>query len=168
MTTGRAYGEVVVAAGPITEAERRRIAELHAAGVSRNEIAVEVGRSTGAVSKVAAQLGLSFDRSAVQAATAARVVDAKAKRAALLLDLLDDATRLRQQIWQPHVYIDHGGRDFTEARWTQAEPTSADKLKLMQAAGIAVDKSMRLEQHDSDTQGLAAVDAWLRDMMGGE
>ena len=151
---------------PVTDAERQRIIELHAAGKSRNDIAAEIGRAPSVVSRTAAQLGLSFDRSATKAATAAKVADAKSRRAALLLNLLSDAERLREQIWSPHEYVDHGGKDFDEARWTQHEPTAADKLKLMQAAGIAVDKSLRLEQHDADAQGLAAVDAWLQSMMG--
>lgn len=153
---------------PITDAERQRITELHAAGKTRNDIAADLGRAPSVVSKVASQLGLSFDRSATKAAVEAHAVDAKAKRAALLANLLDDAARLREQIWAPHEYVDHGGKDFDEARWIQKEPTAADKLKLMQAAGIAVDKSLRLEQHDADVQGIAAVDAWLRDMMGSE
>jgi hypothetical protein len=153
---------------PVTDVERERVRELHAAGLSRNAVAAELGRPWATISAVAKSLGLSWDREAPRVAIEARVVDAKARRAALLVALLDDAERLRRQIWEPHTYREHGGKDFVEAKWTQPEPTSADKLKLMQAAGIAVDKSMRLDQHDSDTQGLAAVDAWLRDMMGGE
>lgn len=156
-----------MAPSPISDDERRRIRELHAAGLGRNDIAREMDRSGSTISKIATELGLSFERGPeVEAATAARVADAKARRAELMNRLLDDATRLRAQIWEPHEYIDHGGRDFTEARWTQDEPSPADKLKLMQAATIAVDRSLRLDLHDSDTQGLPAVDAWLRDMIG--
>jgi hypothetical protein len=152
---------------PVTDDDRRRIRDLHAQGLGRNDIAREMKRSGATISKVAAELGLSFERGPeVEAATQARVADAKAKRAELMNTLLDDAERLRAQIWEPHEYIDHGGRDYVEARWTQEEPTSADKLKLMQAATIAIDRSLRLDLHDSDTQGLPAVDAWLRDMIG--
>lgn len=152
----------------LTESELEQVRVLHAAGRGRNEIAAELGRSAAAITGAAGRLGLSFDRSATAAATAAVVIDAKARRAALVLDLLGDAVRLRAQIWAPHEYVDHGGKDFVEARWTQPEPSAADKLKLMQAAGTAIDKSLRLEQHDADVQGLAAVDAWLRDVMGGD
>lgn len=152
---------------PITDDERQRVRDLHATGLGRNDIARELERSGASISKIASELGLSFARGPeVAAATEARVADAKAKRAELMNTLLDDATRLRAQIWEPHEYRAHGGRDFVEQRWTQPEPTSADKLKLMQAATIAVDRSLRLDLHDSDTQGLPAVDAWLRDMIG--
>lgn len=135
---------------PITQAERDQVAKLHAAGLGRNEIARAIGRNVASVSKIAGQLGLSFDRSATRAATAAKVTDAKAKRAQLMRDLLDDAARLRAELWQPHEYIDHGGKDFVEARWTQPTPSSADKLKLMQATKVALDGSLRLDQHDGD------------------
>lgn len=134
----------------ITDAEREQVRQLHARGLGRNQIAAELGRSVSTISGVAKQLGLSFDRSKTAAATAVKVVDAKAKRAQLMQDLLNDAARLRAELWQPHEYIDHGGKDFVEARWTQPTPSSADKLKLMQAARQALDGSLRLDQHDGD------------------
>lgn len=148
----------MAAHNPLTDDERRKIRDLHAAGLSRNEIAKQIGRSGSTVSITAEQLGLSFVRGAeVASATAARVADAKAKRATLMNELLDDAAKLRAQIWEPHEYREHGGRDFIEQRWTQDEPTAADKLKLMQAATIAVDRSLRLDLHDSDTGADGAV-----------
>lgn len=135
---------------PITETDRQRVRDLHAVGRNRNQIAKELGRSGSTVSKIASELGLSFDRTAVKAATEARVADARARRSALMLDLLGDAQRLRVQLWQPHEYIDHGGKDFYEARWTQDEPTAADKLKLMQATSTAASTSLRLDVHDGD------------------
>lgn len=134
----------------VTDQERERVRQLHAQGLGRNQIAIELGRSAGTVTAIAKQLGLSFDRAATRAATVAKVRDVKALRAQLMQDLIDDARRLREQIWQPHEYIDHGGRDFSEARWTQPEPSPADKLKLMQAARQALDGSLRLDQHDGD------------------
>jgi hypothetical protein len=134
----------------LTPAERDRIRQLHGQGLSRNAIATEIGRGVATVSRVAKDLGLSFDRSATQAATQAKVADAKARRAQLMQDLLHDAHKLRSQMWQQCEYIDHGGKDFVEARWWQPEPTPADKLKLMQAARAALDGSLRLDAHDGD------------------
>lgn len=136
-------------ARPITDEDRRKVRDLHAAGESRNAIAEAIGRSGATVSKIADELELSFDRSAVRAATEAKVADARARRAALQLKLLSDAERLREQIWQPHTYIDHGGKDFVRAQWTQNEPSPVDKLKLMQAATAAATTSMRLDDHDT-------------------
>lgn len=148
---------------PLTDDELDRIRDLHAAGSTRNDIARTLERSPASISKYAAELGLSFDRSAVQAATEARKADAKAKRAELEVLLLEDARRLRGQIWQPHTYIDHGGKDYLRVEWTQDQPTPADKLKLMQATGAAVDRSLRLAEHDSD-QGVEAAKSLLTDL----
>lgn len=137
--------------GPLTDVEIERLRVMHADGATRNDIARALERSGATVSKYAADLGLSFDRSSVQAATEARKADARSRRAALQTLLLDDATRLRAQLWQPHEYIDHGGKEFVEVRWTQPEPSPADKLKLMQAAGAAIDRSLKIDEHDSDT-----------------
>lgn len=152
---------------PVTDTERQRVRDLHAAGRTRNDIATELNRSGSTISKIAKDLGLSFNREQVKAATEAKVADARARRAALMNQYLDDAERLRQQIWEPHEYRDHGGRDFVAQKWTQPEPTAADKLKLMQASTTATASSLKLDLHDTDQQGLAAVDAWLRDITTG-
>lgn len=148
---------------PFTSDERTRLRNLHAAGATRNDIARTLDRSPATVSKYAAELGLSFDRSAVQAATEARKADAKAKRSELEVLLLEDARRLRAQMWQEHTYIDHGGKEFVRVEWTQHEPTPTDKLKLMQATGAAVDRSLKLSEHDSD-QGVEAAKSLLTDL----
>lgn len=153
-------------AKPITEAERQRIRQLHADGLGRNDIARELGRSAGVVSKVAAELGLSFDRAATEAATHAALADAKARRAKLMEGLLDDAERLRGQMFAPTTLHSFGGKDHTYETAEIPEPLFKDKRDIAQAVGILVEKSLRLDTHDSDDQGLAAVDAWLRDVMG--
>lgn len=145
-----------MATGPLTDDEKRRIRDLHAAGVSRNDIATQLGRSGSTITKAATDLGLSFDRAATKAATEAKVADAKGRRATLMLDLLDDAQKLRGQLWQPHTYIEHGGKDFVRREWEQHEPSPQDKLKLMQAASTAAGTSLRLDQHDHETGDDAA------------
>lgn len=150
----------------VTDQERERVRELHAQGLGRNQIAIEVGRSAGTVTTIAKQLGLSFDRSETAAATEAKMQDAKAIRAQLAIDLLSDARRLREQLWQPALVYSFGGRDNTYAETWQDKPDFASQLKIVQASKAALDGVLRIEAHDADTHGLAAVDAWLRDMIG--
>lgn len=136
----------------VTSEQRALVEELHGKGLGRNVIARRMNLAAGTVTKIAQAAGLAFDREATRVAVAARKADAAALRAELELDLLQDAARLRGQIWSPHTYIDHGGKDFTKVTWEQDEPSPVDKLKLMQAAGIAVDRSVKLAELDKDDE----------------
>ncbi|NYE50246.1 transposase [Spinactinospora alkalitolerans] len=69
--------------------------ELARSGLSRNEVARRAEVSTATVSRVAAAAGVAFDRSRTKNATKAKVADAKARRAQLSLDLLDDVEHVR-------------------------------------------------------------------------
>lgn len=146
-----------MAARPWTDTEDATLRELAGQGVPQREIGRRLDRSPGAVAARAAKLGVRSDRTVTAAATQANILDAKARRARLELTLLEDAERLRAQVWQPHEYIDHGGKEFVEVRWTQDQPTPTDKLKLMQAATIAVRHSLEIGKHDTDTGEEAAV-----------
>lgn len=145
---------------PVTQADYEQVRQLHAEGLGRNAIAKQLGRSGKTISRIADELGLSFDRERTRVATEARVIDARAKRAALANALLDDAARLRQQLWEPASYVDHGGKEYNRVNWTLPEPTFADKLKIVQATGIAVDKAVRLDEYDADP-GIDAAKSML-------
>ncbi len=152
---------------PVTDTDRDQVRDLHAEGLSRNEIARRINRSGRTVSRIADELGLQFERGEQdREATEARKVDAKARRAALAVALLDDAERLRAALWAETKVYNFGGRDNTFAEQTLDEPPHGDKLKLMQAAGIAVTKAVELDRYDRTDGVLNGVDAWLAAMTG--
>ncbi|MFF5228439.1 helix-turn-helix domain-containing protein [Dactylosporangium sp. NPDC000521] len=135
---------------PVTDEDRERVVELHAQGLSRNEIARQIGRSGKTVSNIAQKAGLTFERGPeVAAATEARKVDAKARRAALALALLDDVDRFRAQLFAPVIAFNFGGKDNTYEEREIPEPTPRDKRDLMNAIGIAIDRSVKLDEYDS-------------------
>lgn len=134
----------------VTDADRDRVRELHAAGRNRNQIAQEIGRSGSTVTKLARELGLSFDRSATAAATAAKVIDGKARRAALAVELLGDAERLRAQLFAPTVLHSFGGKENTHNSVEVPRPQFGDQRNIMQATSTAIAASLRLDQHDGD------------------
>lgn len=142
----------MAAARPWTDDDDARLRELHAAETSLRAIAADLDRSKTAVARRLAHHGLSAaDRSQTMAATAAKVADARARRAALELALLDDAARLRQQLFAPTVAFNFGGKDNTYAEKQLAQPTFADQLKIVQATGAAIDRALRIAEHDADT-----------------
>lgn len=139
----------------------------HAAGESLHSISATMGRAKTTVYRRSKAIGLLWDRAGVEPAIRARVIDAKARRADLQIKLLEDAERLRAELWKPVEYIDHGGRDYVEVRWTQPAPHFADKQRIMQSVGIAVDRSLKLALYDSDATGhVQSLLSGLADQLG--
>ena len=152
---------------PVTDKDRDRVRELHAQGLSRNEIARQIQRSGKTVSRLAAEQGLTFERGPeVAAATEARKVDAKARRAALALKLIDDAERLREQLFAPTLVYNFGGRDNIFEQAMIPKPSARDQQALMNAIGAAIDRSVKLDAYDRADEQMSAIDAWLEAMSG--
>ncbi|WP_329528529.1 helix-turn-helix domain-containing protein [Streptomyces sp. NBC_01462] len=130
---------------PVTDAERERVRELHAAGKGRNEIAKILGRSGRTINDIAQSLGLSFGRAAqVQQATEIRTADLAARRAATAQRLQDVAERELEKLDKPHTYFDWGGKDHDLDTYEAPEPTPADKRALMGVVATDLDRSLKL------------------------
>ncbi|CAL9503245.1 hypothetical protein SUDANB126_03484 [Streptomyces sp. enrichment culture] len=141
---------------PVTEEDYRLVRDLHAQGLGRNEIARRIGRGPRTVSVIAAELGLTFDTSMTEDATRARVAHLAERRAMLAEALQDDAERLTEQLWQRTTVFAFGGKDNVFRSKEVTEPPAADKKALMTAAGIALEKSLRLVPPADDTGADAA------------
>lgn len=150
---------------PLTDADRARILELHAQGMSRNDIHRETGRSAAAVTKVVHDAGLSFDRSATAAATEARKADLAARRASLREKYLQRADELLEQMTQPCTVFNFGGKDNTYAEHQLTKPPVKDLRDLMQAASIATTAEIRIAQADQN-QGVEAARSLLAGIAG--
>jgi Helix-turn-helix domain len=157
-----------LSAPPVTDAERARIRELHAQGLSCTRIAAEIGRSKSAVTRQCQAMGLAFDRAQTKTATAAKVADNAARRAEISRRFLEKSADLLDQMDQPHTAFNFGGKDNTYEEHEFSKPP-VDALKtLVQAAGIAFDRHIAQDRHDAaGEEGGSAVDQWLRMMMGG-
>jgi hypothetical protein len=131
---------------PLTPQERDRIAQLAADGMSRNDIVRETGRSAGTVTKVVRDAGGTFDRTATVAATKAKQLDAKARRAALKLDLLEDAERLRLRLWEPATVVVSTPKGPAEVRLPL--PQARDARDIMGAVQAAVRSHVDLDRLD--------------------
>jgi len=129
----------------------QQLVDLHAQGVTLTACAKELGRSTAAVSRHSKTLGLLWDRSKTKAATQAKVADNKSRRAAIEAGLLDDVQRLRGQLFAPCKAFNFGGKDNTYNEVALDQPVFADQLRIMQAATTAVDRSLKIAVHDSDS-----------------
>lgn len=153
---------------PFTDDEREALRALHAEGCGRNEIARRLGRSSRTITIYAAAMHLTFDRTATEEATRARKADLEERRTLLAEALQSDAERLTEQLWQPAKVFRIGGSSNSYTERDVDEPPADAKKDLMAAAGIAVEKSLKLVPPErEDVEGLAAVDQWLRGMMPG-
>ncbi|MGW6455519.1 helix-turn-helix domain-containing protein [Streptomyces sp. NPDC055078] len=153
---------------PVTDADREAVARLHAEGKGRNEIARALRRSGKTISDIASSLGLTFDRATeTRVATEVRQADLAALRAQLALDLTHDAMRVRAQMWERTTVYAFGGKENTFNDHSFDEAPADVKRSLSTTLGVLVDRSLKLAPPENDVEGLAAVDAWLKGMMGG-
>lgn len=149
----------------ISDDKIAKIREMHAAGASRNEIARTLGVSGSTVTKWTTRAGLDFDREGTRAATAAKVADAKARRAQLQLDLLDKAAALLDKIDKPALAFNFGGKENTYSERVIDEPTFVDKRNIVQAVSTAIASSIRIDEHDK-ASGVEDQKAALVELMG--
>jgi len=151
---------------PLDPDKRANIAQAIRDGGTARGIARQYEVSVGTVSNIARQEGLSdaFDRSATERATEARNADLAAERTRLAGLLMEDTFRLRERMWSTQQVVMvvgvKGGGARTEV--VDVETSAGDFRNYLTAIGIAVDKIGVLTRDDS--QGLGAVDAWLRSL----
>lgn len=130
---------------PFTDDEEATLRELHARGLGRNEIARALGRGTRTISVRAAAMGLTFDNAALtEVATRNRKAQLAVRRMELAEALQEDAERLTEQMWEPAKIYSFGGKDNTYEDRDVDEPPADAKKALMGAAGMAIDRSLKL------------------------
>ncbi|MER7047742.1 helix-turn-helix domain-containing protein [Streptomyces jumonjinensis] len=135
---------------PVTDEDRAAVRTLHAQGLGRNEIARQLGRGQRTVSRIAEDLGLTFDRTATAVATQARVSDAKARRAAIISGLYDvaeaDLDYLRRA--GPYELVEVSAGKAVAFRVGRLP--AIDRRALLTGISTAITAATRLETVDGD------------------
>lgn len=151
---------------PLDPDKRTAIADAIRAGGHRNTIAREHQVSGSTVTAIAKREGLTdaFDRSATKRATEARSADVAARRVELKGLLIEDAHRLRRQLWEPCRIYKFGGKDNTLNSVDLDEPDFEGKRNLMTSIGIAVQRVADLEKLDSGG-GMEEAAGLIRDLV---
>lgn len=143
--------------------------ELHAQGLSCSEIARRLGRSAATVSEHCKAMGLSFDRTRTIIATQAAVADNKALRATTSRRFLEKANQLLDQMDEPHIVFNIGGKDNVYTEHLMDRAPTADLRNLMASATAAFDKHLAADKHDADqTEAMNSVDQWLDSLTAGD
>lgn len=125
---------------------RDDVIALHKKGMSRDQIAHELGCERQFVTEVAQEEGLVFKTRSGQHK---RLEEAADQRARIMKKMNDAAEKMLGLLDQPVVAFNFGGRDNTYAEHELPEPTIQDKLRLMQAAKVGVDAGLALAAHDA-------------------
>lgn len=152
---------------PLDPAKRAAIAEaIRDGGKGRNEIARDHGVSASTVGKIAEAEGIdgAFDRAQTKRATEARNADVAARRAELKKLLVEDAHRLRAQLWAPCVMHNFGGKDNTHNSIDLPQPTFEQQRNIMTSVGIAVQRVADLEKLDMGG-GVEEAAGLIRDLV---
>lgn len=156
-----------VASRALSDEERARIIELIGEGKSRNEIAKAVGRSKGSVTNVAASIGHSFVKAGqtrLAAARETRSAYCAERRAAIGATTTEHIERVLREFFdkQPVVSVTKDGTEVVEVR-----PDARAMRDLASAVHTLTRTVLDIDRHDNrNDEGLAAVDAWLRDVAG--
>mgnify|MGYP001237743837 FL=1 len=152
----------------VSDEEREAILAMLKEGKSVGQVAKRFGRSKTTVSKIGREAGLDLARPELKKAAEAQRAENAARRAELARLLLEDAFRLREQLWQPCRVYNFGGKDNVYREHILPEPDARTKREILTAIGIAVDKVIALEKHDNPEADYSEVDRWLDEMTGGD
>lgn len=136
--------------GPVSAEDRAEIIQLLETGhLSCGEIAARYGRATSTIARIAKAEGIDVDRSRTKAATAAKQADIQARLASLAEQLLDDAHRLREQLWKPCLVYSFGGKENDYNEHTIDQPDFRAKQAILTSVGIAVDKVVAIRKSEA-------------------
>jgi hypothetical protein len=132
-------------------------------------VAARCELSIASVAKIAQECGFTpanSDRERTRTATRAKVVDNAARRTEIAAKLLDVADEAIEDMSRQALVYNFGGRDNTYAERMLSRPDFRGRRDLALIAKTALDSHKMLDQYDSDASQAAAVDAWLKSMIG--
>ena len=145
-----------------TKAEETKLKQLHSQGLSLNEIARQLHRSSSTIGKYSKQLGLSYARARTKNATKAKQADAAALRAELKLRLLREAREFMNDLHRPQLVYSFTQRgEYVEH--VMPKPPPAEMRNLMTSVGIALQRSIELEKVDQQSEtSMTVIDEYLK------
>lgn len=152
-------------AKPLTDDERDRIVRLLGEGHSYANIAKQVGRSHGTIGRVAQSIGHQSGQTNLARAHEARSAFCAERRALAAARAQERLDEILEDFWgkRPVVLRDAEGGSYPASLAPDWKGV-ADMAKAAQTLARLV---LDVDRHDNrQEEGMAAVDAWLRDVVG--
>ena len=154
-------------AKPLTNTERQAIIDALNAGTPYAQIVKTTGRGKSTISRIAKEIGHQAGRSNLARAQESRSAYTAERRAKIAERLTEEAERLLDELRKPWLAYNIGGKDNTFTGKVLPEPSTTAKRELIQAIRDATRTVIDIDRHDNRAdEGGAAVDDWLRDMIG--
>lgn len=151
----------------LADSKRKKILADIRAGLARNDIARKHKVAASTVGRYATEAGIedAFDRTNAIKGAHAKAADNKVRRAQLASDLLDDAQRLRARAWSPYsiAMSTPQGVEVIELDL----PPLPDVRSAYTAIGIASDKTIAIEKHDTQDDGADHAKSMLGRLFSG-
>jgi DNA-binding transcriptional MerR regulator len=141
--------------------DEERLRQLHADGVSRNEIARRMEWSVGTITNHSNRLGLSFDREAVRAATDARQIDLRNRRQRLQEQFLDLAEHTMTRARSRYLLTGTSHTGEITAEFVP-EPPAKETKDFTLAASSAITSALKLAQAAAGDEGRENARGLLR------
>jgi transposase-like protein len=134
------------------------LADIKAGTKGRAQIARDHGVNPQTVGNIAKRAGVvdAFSRLQTENATRAAAIDSKALRVSTARRFLDKTNELLDQMDEPHLVFNFGGKDNTYEEHLLKKPPTGDLKNLMVSAATAIDKHLVLERHDSASSDAAS------------
>ena len=132
------------------------------------KIADRQGVSTATVQRLAkaADLSDAWSRDKTQKGTQARQADLAELRSLTSARFLQEANKMLDRLNEPCEVFAFGGAENRFNSEVLHRPPSQEARNFLTSAAVALDKHLLLDKHDTDDQSGAAVDSWLRSVMG--
>ena len=146
--------------GPVQAHVRAKVLDLHSKGLGRNEIAKLTGIGAASVTRIVQADGGSFDRSKTEQAVKARQVDMASLRGQVAQKLLTRANELLDDMDEPFLAFNFGGKDNTYAEHLLERAPVEARHTMIRAAATAMRTHTDLVKFDSD-QGQGHAESLL-------
>lgn len=154
-------------AKPLTNDERAEIVRHIESGKGCAETAKIMNRSADTVSRIAHSIGWTFGVTNLARAHGARSAYCAEARAGIAALATERAQSMLERWEQEYLVFNFGGKDNDYNEHVLSEPPVEAKRAMAQTFRDLMRTVLDIDRHDNRAdEGLAAVDQWLRDMIG--
>jgi hypothetical protein len=135
---------------PVDDLTRAKIQQTARDGKSRNAVAREFSVAGETVTRICAEVGITFDRTQTEAAVRAHSIDVAKDRLALVQEMIAEAREQMDLVNAPYLVWSFGGMDGNIHSHLLDSAPLTERNIAMRSAGIAFDKATKALEKSTD------------------